>query len=270
MRSDNKRVNCTGLLRICVMAVVFLAEMLGGGNVRACQLSGGNVCAILGETTEITVSINAIPESGENIAALQFDLDYDKNQLIFDRVTTGEATQQAGKEVAYNQVGSTFNSIRVIVYGMNKNTINQGTVANIIFKLSPAAAAGRVELPIHEAVACDPEASSVPISSTSPGSVTIEAVAAASNLSGLKVYPNPYKPASGHSRIIFLNLPTESCIKIHKITGELVKEIKEQNQGMAEWDGRNEAGKDVASGVYLYSITSKAGEKAKGRIAVVR
>ena len=177
--------------------------------------------------------------------------------MIFVRVTAGEAAQQAGKEVAYNQVGNASNSIRIIVYGMNQNTISQGTVANIIFKISPAAATGRVELPIHEATVCDPDASQVQISATTNGYITIEEVAAAGDLSGLKVYPNPYKPASGHSRVIFLNLPIESLIKIHKITGELVKEINGQNGGMAEWDGKNEAGKDVASGVYLYSITSK-------------
>ncbi|MCK5218453.1 hypothetical protein KAR10_02950 [bacterium] len=267
--SKCKKIYSTGLSRACVMLAVFLAGILGvNHDVNAYQLSGENVSATLGKTTEITLPINAIPESGENIVALQFDLDYDKDRLVFDRVTAGEAAQQAGKEVAYNQVGSAANSLRVVVYGMNQNTIGQGTVANIIFKILPAV--GRVELPIHGAIACNPEASQVEISSTSNGSVTIAAAAVASNLSGLKVFPNPYKPALGHSRIMFLNLPIESRIKIHKITGELIKEINEQNKGMAEWRGENDAGKDVASGVYLYSIITRAGEKAKGRIAVVR
>ncbi len=92
------------------------------------------------------------------------------------------------------------------------------------------------------------------------------------DLSEVIVYPNPFNVSKGHTTITFKNLTTDDVvIKIYKITGELVKTIKVQNaQGQLTWDVTNDAEKQLGSGAYIYLITNSAGQKAVGKIAVIK
>jgi hypothetical protein len=90
------------------------------------------------------------------------------------------------------------------------------------------------------------------------------------DLSQAYAYPVPFKPSEGHKVITFTNLASECTIKIFTISGELVKTIV-HNDGLYthEWDVKNEDGKNVASGVYIYSIKSAA-DKKQGKIMIIR
>lgn len=93
----------------------------------------------------------------------------------------------------------------------------------------------------------------------------------AGNLDNVSVYPNPYKPALGHSYIYFDNLTEKVKIQIFTIAGRLVRELNEvTNSQRLNWDVRNDDGEDLASGVYFYLISDEHGNKAKGKIAVIR
>ena len=90
----------------------------------------------------------------------------------------------------------------------------------------------------------------------------------AANLSSIKAYPNPYDPGRHAQGLIIDNLTAAAEIKIFTITGELVKKVEyTTGNGQAVWRGTNEAGRKVASGVYLVLIKSSAGE-TKIKIAV--
>ncbi len=94
--------------------------------------------------------------------------------------------------------------------------------------------------------------------------IVVQGPQAASNLDGLKVFPNPYKPYSGHTDVYFEGLTAQATIRIYDIKGRLVKELKESDgDGLATWSPSS------ASGVYLYHVDSPAGFK-KGKIAIIR
>jgi len=105
--------------------------------------------------------------------------------------------------------------------------------------------------------------------------------AAASDLNDVRVYPNPFKPYDGtpetgkpydgslHSGIIFDNLTEGATIKIFNLAGELVYE-ESGITGKVQWNAKNEKGKEVASGVYIYLVTDKDGRKATGKVVIVR
>ena len=62
-----------------------------------------------------------------------------------------------------------------------------------------------------------------------------------------------------------------ATIRIYNIAGELVRTIEETDgDGINEWNTKNEQGEPVASGVYIYFIANPAGEKATGKIMVIR
>jgi len=86
------------------------------------------------------------------------------------------------------------------------------------------------------------------------------------SLDSIEVYPNPFVPSKGHTRVTFRNVPDGSTVRIYTISGELVKEIDRAVNTFAYWDGKNISGEDVRSGIYLFTI----GDKKSGVVAVAR
>ena len=82
-------------------------------------------------------------------------------------------------------------------------------------------------------------------------------------------YPNPMNAASGQSEVTFANLAAESHLTIMSVSGSFVMKDMEVGPGEWVWDGRNENGGEVNSGVYLYYVTAPT-KTAKGKIVVIR
>jgi hypothetical protein len=98
-----------------------------------------------------------------------------------------------------------------------------------------------------------------------------------SDLKNLSVYPNPFVPndndpnnGSPDSKITFSGLTDNVKIRIFNLAGRLVREEELSNQASWQWDAKNQNGKEVASGIYIYVITNNKGEKATGKIAIVK
>ncbi|MCD4814761.1 hypothetical protein K8S19_13855 [bacterium] len=84
------------------------------------------------------------------------------------------------------------------------------------------------------------------------------------------VYPNPFNPAKAvGGQLKFENLPIDSKIRIFTVSGELVRNLI-ANQDRGTWDGRNQAGAEVVSGVYLYVVDFFDREKRIGKIFLIR
>lgn len=92
----------------------------------------------------------------------------------------------------------------------------------------------------------------------------------AATLSQAYAFPNPFKPSLGHKTITFTNLASECTIKIYTLAGDLVKTLVE-NDGNREyvWDVKNEAGENLASGLYFYVIKS-ADDTKTGKLVIIR
>ncbi len=89
------------------------------------------------------------------------------------------------------------------------------------------------------------------------------------------IYPNPFKPAE-HSCIYFesrpyAKLPTgENMLYIYNLAGELVAELEESDHFRFFWDAKNN-GKDVASGIYFFVLSSKSDKTyLNGKFAIIR
>lgn len=95
---------------------------------------------------------------------------------------------------------------------------------------------------------------------------------AAPDLTGAKVFPNPFIPGSavyGALKITFSGLTLDAEIKIFTIAGELVKTLNATN-GEAAWDATNENKREVASGSYIYLITDSQDRKKTGKIVIIK
>ncbi|HFE65247.1 MAG TPA: hypothetical protein ENK14_12660 [Caldithrix sp.] len=96
------------------------------------------------------------------------------------------------------------------------------------------------------------------------------------DLNKVKVGPNPLiLGGKENSYLYFRNLTGNSQIKILTTTGRLVKTLGGGANGdilgsFAQWDGRNEDGRLVSSGVYLYMVSDENGNSNAGKFVVIR
>lgn len=83
-----------------------------------------------------------------------------------------------------------------------------------------------------------------------------------SSVSAVTMGPNPYRPSSNPGQTVtFRNLPSGATVKIFTYSGELLRELQANASGIAAWDGKNEGGKPVASGIYLALIKTSSDKK---------
>jgi len=84
-------------------------------------------------------------------------------------------------------------------------------------------------------------------------------------------YPNPFNPTT----TITLSLPQESkvSLEVYDITGRkvrtLLKEALPAGVHKISWDGRNENGEAVGSGVYIYRVVAGAFKESR-KMALLR
>ncbi len=87
-------------------------------------------------------------------------------------------------------------------------------------------------------------------------------------LSGVRVYPSPYKIGDPPNGVIFDQLAGNETIRIYTISGELVRS---QNVSGASWTWniKNDSGQLCARGIYPFIISNPDGDKRTGKIAII-
>ncbi len=92
----------------------------------------------------------------------------------------------------------------------------------------------------------------------------------ATAITELSVFPNPFKPLSAASATI-TPVQSGSTVNIYTIHGELVRNVEVgPSATSASWDGKNQDGTVVASGIYLVSATANDGKKYVKKLAVIK
>ena len=92
--------------------------------------------------------------------------------------------------------------------------------------------------------------------------------AAASNtVATIQVACNPLRPDCRPMK--FQGLPANARLRIYTLRGALVKDMATDSAGTAQWDGTNQSGASVASGVY-FIFAQGAGTSKTLKIAVER
>ena len=102
------------------------------------------------------------------------------------------------------------------------------------------------------------------------GSGRLRLLLVVANLESLIVYPNPFRPGVGHTKITFAGLTLKATIRIFTLAGELVKKQDVSGQYSWDWDVKNTDGDELARGIYIWVVTNPAGEKRTGKIAIIK
>ena len=94
----------------------------------------------------------------------------------------------------------------------------------------------------------------------------------ASNLANIRGYPNPFVLDGPETRFYIDNLTENVSVRFYTPDGFLVKHIPETEivGSRISWDGTNDRGDRVASGVYVFLATDREGRSNTGKVAVIR
>jgi hypothetical protein len=85
-----------------------------------------------------------------------------------------------------------------------------------------------------------------------------------------KVYPSPWRVSQHPTEPIhFDGVRPGATIKIFTLSSRWVKTISATSTHET-WNLTNDAGEAVASGYYLYLVTTPTGERARGKLAIIR
>jgi streptogramin lyase len=79
-------------------------------------------------------------------------------------------------------------------------------------------------------------------------------------------YPNPFVVQTGVEALLQFKISQRADVRIYTVAGELVR-TTDVNKG---WDGRNDAGELVASGIYIYYLLGEDKSQHTGKIFVLR
>ena len=92
------------------------------------------------------------------------------------------------------------------------------------------------------------------------------------SFSEIVTFPSPYVVGDGKGTLLKIDgLVRESSIKILALTGQLVSDFKSSGGRIAFWDGKDQNGQYVSSGVYFVVAYDQEGNNvAKGKIAVIK
>ncbi|MDH5186263.1 MAG: glycoside hydrolase [candidate division WOR-3 bacterium] len=96
--------------------------------------------------------------------------------------------------------------------------------------------------------------------------LTVEGPKPRASLDSLRVAPIPFKPYRNpeHKKIHFQGLTRNAKIMVYDASGYCVWSATEDGDGHVDWDA------NVASGIYIYLVTSQEGENKKGKLSIIR
>ncbi len=96
-----------------------------------------------------------------------------------------------------------------------------------------------------------------------------ESVQGESPMKALAVYPNPFRYSQNDGQSIYIEgLKDDSTVHILSVDGRLVRRFDTRG-GRASWDGRDESGNRLPTGIYTVVGTHESGDRGTGKLLVI-
>jgi hypothetical protein len=162
----NNGISCCLLSKRCftlysLALVLFLCPM---ALAQSANLAVGSTMGVTGASVVLPITLT--PGTAA-ISTLQFDLMFGSS-FAYSGTLTGSAAAAAGKDAIASPIPG---GVRVLLFGLNQNTMGAGVIANVQFTISISAPIGSSLVTISGIIAADPAAKVVATFGT-PGSIT--------------------------------------------------------------------------------------------------
>lgn len=200
------------------------------------------------------------------LAGLQFTLTYDPNSVIPD-ITSLPAEVKGLTLVTHASTGS----LRMILISLDGRSLPSGeiTIAGLVFTQRMIQEGTGSQFSLINAVAGDIFAFPIALNvHSNPTNALL--IPTAFKLENAR--PNPFNPATTIAYEIASQ--THVVIAVYNLLGQEVIRLTDSSvqpgRYVATWDARNASGSLVASGVYLYRMTTATGFSESHRLTVLR
>ena len=70
--------------------------------------------------------------------------------------------------------------------------------------------------------------------------------------------------------VVISNFPIGSTVKIMNLRGRVLHTLQDDNFSEYQWDGKDESGSYLNSGVYIVTSSHSEKEKGIGKLAIIR
>lgn len=91
------------------------------------------------------------------------------------------------------------------------------------------------------------------------------------SFNGLNIYPNPFILKDGSQLVTIDGLIRDTDIKVVNISGKLIREFSSPGGRTAFWDGKDDNGNLVSSGIYIIIAFDREGNSVEtGKLAILR
>lgn len=102
------------------------------------------------------------------------------------------------------------------------------------------------------------------------GAPKSQPVGTSPSLVSIRVFPNPWRQdRHGTLGITFDGLTTNSVLRIFTVAGHKVAEFQTDGPQLT-WDLMTTRGEAAGSGIYVFSVSNRLGQKAHGKFAIIR
>jgi hypothetical protein len=189
------------------------------------------------------------------VAGAQIEINYDPEQLSFEAPRLSDWSDKFIVEYKDDKQGK----FTALLYNLSNDPISpgEGSILSLPVAVSPHVLS-KIKLEIGEVVLADQNAVEIPVDD---GKVSVpQAFELSQN------YPNPFNPTTTIKYTLTSlgngeeSLPT--TLKIYNILGEVVRTLVDEPKSAGVhyevWDGKDDQGHQVASGIYFYRL--RAGE----------
>jgi hypothetical protein len=288
-----KDINGDGIVDITDL-VLTVQGLMGGmpipateeGGVAAAPSANANTNVRLeinqrkSDASSNTIRVDLMADSIQDLYAFQFELLFDPDALEVAEVEEGDLLGSDGAETYWHSPGvdvsSSGKTIRAACTRIASEGVSEaGVLATVTFKAKGDSCRSANPLKAGRVKIADARGDAVESGLELKG-LDFAKVLMPRSPKLLQNYPNPFNPETW----IPYELATDATvtIRIYNTSGQLVRQLDLGSQkagsyvGKDEaacWDGRNEAGEQVASGVYFYHIQAGSFSATK-KMAIVK
>ncbi len=207
-------------------------------------------------TAAVTLTMPSVEPVGECFAATRSDFGAERTLTIeFNRSL--DPASLADATFLFDPTGGTIDSV----------WIDPSDGARLLLRVAPGYPIGAVGRAVSITLGGIRSSGGAAIEQC--GGNVVGVAIAAPDLSGVFVYPQPFA-ITRDVNVTIAGLPLDAVVTIHTQTGSAVRTLDAvDGTGGVRWDGRDDSGKPVATGIYLYRV-SIGDEHRMGKIAVVR
>ena len=232
-------------------------------------IAGTPATVALGQAYPLSDGRLAVPVLIDNtsaIAGAQLALTFDQSRV---KVGSPLLTSRTGGMTMDSHIVD--GTMHVVLYSLSPGISTQpGTGVVLVIPISPIG--GDMDgsaLTLSSVVLADVSANLLPVTL---GESTVRATTLPGNFALMTATPNPFNP----STTIAYETPqqTHITLTVYNLLGQevirLVDEVKAGGRYSVTWNGQNAHGLSVASGVYLYRLTSAAGSSEMKRMTLLK